>query len=107
MVTGQMKKAKTLQARILSGSVVLLSGSSLATAINFAYNIAVARFLGPNAFGHATAVYTILTLISAVTLSFQIVSAKIVAQQTTSGREKRVYFGISIAAPGRAASLLR
>jgi O-antigen/teichoic acid export membrane protein len=86
-----MKKAKTLQARILSGSVILLSGSSLATAINFAYNIAVARFLGPKAFGHATAVYTLLTLISAVTLSFQIVSAKIVAQQTTLEGKSAAY----------------
>lgn len=76
-----VKKPNSLQARIVSGSFVLLSGSGLATAINFAYNVAVARFLGPQGFGHATAVYTLLTFISAVTLSFQIISAKIVAQQ--------------------------
>jgi anti-anti-sigma factor len=75
------QKSSPLQARIVSGSVVLLSGSGLATAINFAYNIAVARFLGPKGFGHATAVYTLLTLISAITLSFQLISAKIVAQE--------------------------
>ncbi|QNI33195.1 oligosaccharide flippase family protein [Alloacidobacterium dinghuense] len=80
---GPTQEVKTLQSRILSGSFVLLSGSGLATAINFAYNIAVARFLGPTGFGHATAVYTLLTLISAVTLSFQIVSAKMVAQQSS------------------------
>ena len=68
-MAGQMQKPKTLQARIVAGSVILLSGSGLTTAINLAYNIAVARFLGPKGFGHATAVYTILTLISAVTLS--------------------------------------
>lgn len=84
-------KSKTLQARIVSGSVVLLSGSTLATGINFAYNIAVARFLGPKGFGHATAVYTLLTLISAVTLSFQIISAKIVAQQGDAGDKGAVY----------------
>jgi O-antigen/teichoic acid export membrane protein len=49
----------------------LLAALSLATLINFAYNIAVARFLGPTAFGHTTAVYTLLILISSVTLSFQ------------------------------------
>ncbi len=75
------EKPKTLRSRVLSGSVILLSGSGLATATNFIYNIAVARFLGPNGFGNATAVYTLLTLVSAVTLSFQIISAKIVAQQ--------------------------
>lgn len=82
---------KTLQARVLSGSVVLLSGSGFVTAINLAYNIAVARFLGPTGFGHATAVYTLLTLISAVTLSFQIVSAKVVAQQSTLQGKSAVY----------------
>ncbi|HTZ58609.1 MAG TPA: hypothetical protein VMB49_10950 [Acidobacteriaceae bacterium] len=72
---------RPLPARIVSASFVLLSGSGLATAINFSYNIAVARFLGPKGFGHATAVYTLLTFLSAVTLSFQIISAKVVAQQ--------------------------
>jgi O-antigen/teichoic acid export membrane protein len=78
-----MQESKSLHARILSGSVVLLLGSGLTAAINFGYNVAVARILGPAAFGHATAVYTLLTLISAVTLSFQIVPAKVVAQQST------------------------
>jgi O-antigen/teichoic acid export membrane protein len=71
----------------------LLSASGLATAINLAYNIAVARFLGPTAFGHATAVYTLLILISAVTLSFQIVSAKVVAQQSSLEEKSAVYRG--------------
>ena len=88
---GLTEKTKTLQARIVSGSVVLLSGSCLTTAINLAYNIAIARFLGPRGFGQATVVYTILTLISAVTLSFQIISAKLVAQQETPERKTAVY----------------
>ena len=75
---------RNLRARVLSGSFVLLAGSGLATTINFAYNIAIARFLGPAAFGHASAVYTLLILISAVTLSFQIISAKVVAQQVSA-----------------------
>jgi O-antigen/teichoic acid export membrane protein len=92
-VTSPISKSKALQARVLSGTFVLLSASGLATAINFAYNIAVARFLGPTAFGHATAVYTLLILISAVTLSFQIVSAKVVAQQTSLEAKSAVYRG--------------
>jgi O-antigen/teichoic acid export membrane protein len=92
-VHGPISKSSTLQARVLSGTFVLLSASGLATAINFAYNIAVARFLGPTAFGHATAVYTLLILISAVTLSFQIVSAKVVAQQSSLEGKSAVYRG--------------
>jgi O-antigen/teichoic acid export membrane protein len=90
-VNGQMQESKSLHARILSGSVVLLLGSGLTAAINFAYNVAVARILGPAAFGHATAVYTLLTLISAVTLSFQIVPAKVVAQQSTPETKGAAY----------------
>ena len=86
-----LTKTKTLQSRIVSGSVVLLSGSGLTTAINLTYNIMVARFLGPKGFGHATVVYTILTLVSAVTLSFQIISAKVVAQQSVLARKAAVY----------------
>jgi O-antigen/teichoic acid export membrane protein len=92
-VNSPISKSKALQTRVLSGTFVLLSASGLATAINFAYNIAVARFLGPAAFGHATAVYTLLILISAVTLSFQIVSAKVVAQQSSLEGKSAVYRG--------------
>jgi O-antigen/teichoic acid export membrane protein len=99
-VNGPISKSKTLQARVLSGTFVLLSASGLATAINFAYNIAVARFLGPTAFGHATAVYTLLILISAVTLSFQIVSAKVVAQQRSLEGKSAVYRGFHRSAWG-------
>ena len=90
---GMNPESKSLQARVLSGSFVLLTGSGLVTAINFVYNIAVARFLGPTGFGHATAVYTLLILISAVTLSFQIVSAKVVAQQTSLKGKSSAYRG--------------
>lgn len=91
MVSSAVPTRKTLQARIVSGSIVLLSGSGLNTAINLAYNIAVARYLGPKGFGHATVIYTILVLFSAVTLSFQIVAAKIVAQQSSRAEKTAVY----------------
>ena len=94
------EKSKTLQVRIVTGSAVLLSGSILTTAINLGYNVVVAQFLGPQAFGHATVVYTILTLISAVTLSFQIVSAKVVAQQDSPAGKAAAYRGIHRAAWG-------
>jgi O-antigen/teichoic acid export membrane protein len=81
----------SLQSRIVSGSIVLLSGSGMTSAINLAYNVALARFLGPIGFGHAVVVYTILTLLSAVTLSFQIISAKVVAQQNSPEGKSAVY----------------
>lgn len=91
MKTGRTHKTKTLQARIVSGSVVLLSGSGLTAAINLAYNLVIARYLGPESFGHATVVYTLLTLLSAVTLSYQIVCSKIVAQQQSEEGKAAAY----------------
>ena len=90
-MTAATHPTKTLQARIVSGSVVLLSGSGLTMAINLAYNIAVARFLGAKGYGHATVIYTILTLLSAITLAFQIVATKVVAQQPSLEGKAAVY----------------
>jgi O-antigen/teichoic acid export membrane protein len=72
------------------------------------YNVAIARFLGPIGFGHATVVYTLLTILSAVTLSFQIISAKVVAQQSSPEGKSAVYraFHRSAWACGALAGLL-
>lgn len=91
MVTSIVPPRKTLQARIVSGSLVLLSGSGLNTAINLVYNIEIARALGPRGFGHATVIYTILVLLSAVTLAIQIMAAKFVAQQKPLTGKAAVY----------------
>ncbi len=84
-------KRKSLQARIVSGSVVLLSGTGLTMVINLIYNIAVARYLGAKGFGHATVVYTLLTLLSSVTLAYQMICSKVVAQQHTPQGKTAVY----------------
>ena len=91
MATSVVPRRKTLQARIVSGSIVLLSGSGLNTAINLAYNIAVARYLGPKGFGHATVIYTILVLLSAITLAIQLIATKMVAQQSSSDAKSAIY----------------
>lgn len=71
--------------------MVLLSGSGLTAAINLVYNLVIARYLGPESFGHATVVYTLLTLLSAITLSYQIVCSKIVAQQESEAGKAAGY----------------
>lgn len=47
VVNDSRTELKNLRARILSGSFILLTGSGLVSGLNFAYNIAVARFLVP------------------------------------------------------------
>lgn len=90
--------AKGLKARIISGSAVMISGSTLGIGVNLAYNVAVAHFLGPKGFGNANALYTLLTLISAVTLSFQIVTSKIVAQRKDMGSRDAAFRTLEYAA---------
>jgi O-antigen/teichoic acid export membrane protein len=83
--------AKTLQSRIVSGSVVLLTGSGMATVLNLAYNIVIGWSLGPKGFGHATVVYSLLILLSAISFAFQIVAAKVVAQQPSAEGKAQAY----------------
>ncbi len=84
MLDGRAESSGALRARIVAGSAVLLSGSTLATIFSLAYNVLIAHFLGPRDYGQATVIYAVLTLVSALTLSFQLVTAKVVAQQRTA-----------------------
>ena len=72
-------QAKALRQKLLGGSLTLLAGSGLVGVANLIYNVVTARMLGPSGFAHVTAVYTLLMLASAITLSFQAVCAKYVA----------------------------
>src|ERR1700734_995660 len=81
----------THHAKILNGSIVLLIGSVFVSLANFGYNIGVARLLGPSDFSHAAAAVTILMLVSALTLSFQLVCAKLVAKANTPQHKAAVF----------------
>jgi len=69
----------------------MLTGSALVSVLNFAYNVAVARMLGPAGFGHAAVAITLLMFVSAVTLSFQLVCAKLVARSESVAEKAAVY----------------
>jgi O-antigen/teichoic acid export membrane protein len=80
-----------LRARVLSGSMVMLVSSALVGATNLIYNIAIARVLGASEFGQATAIYTLLMLLSSITLAFQLVCSKFVAKNTDMAAKAAVY----------------
>src|SRR6202045_3770650 len=84
-------RPKNLKSQILGGSLTLLAGSGLVGITNLVYNVVTARLLGPAGFAHATAVYTILMLVSGITLSFQVVCAKYIAR-TASPEERTLVF---------------
>lgn len=83
-----------LRARLLSGSMIMLVSSGLVGATNLIYNIAVARLLGAAEFGHATAIYTLLMLLSSITLAFQLVCSKFVAKNPDIAAKVAVYTGL-------------
>jgi hypothetical protein len=76
---------------MLHGSALLLGSTGIVSATNLLYNIAIARGLGPEGFGHATAIYTVLMLLSAVTLAFQLVCSKLVAKSADLSGKIAIY----------------
>src|SRR5215467_14327014 len=91
-------RAKVLRQKLLGGSLALLAGSGLVGVTNLVYNVAVARLLGPTGFAHATAVYTLLMLMSAITLSFQVVCAKYVASHETHEEKAAIFSSLHLRA---------
>jgi O-antigen/teichoic acid export membrane protein len=76
---------------MLRGSAILLFSTGLVSATNLFYNIAIARGLGAAGFGHATAIYTLLMLLSAVTLAYQLVCSKLVAKSEVLEDKVAIY----------------
>jgi O-antigen/teichoic acid export membrane protein len=77
-------QARALKSQLLGGVLTLLAGSGLVGVTNLAYNVVAARLLGPTGFANATAVYTILMLLSCITLAFQVVCAKYIAKDDSA-----------------------
>ncbi len=90
--------ARNLRNKLLGGSLTLLAGSGLVGVTNLVYNVVTARLLGPTGFAHATAVYTLLMLSSAITLSFQVVCAKYVANRETNDEKATVFAALHLRA---------
>jgi O-antigen/teichoic acid export membrane protein len=75
---------------VLGGSLIMLISMVMVNGFNFAYNIFMARVLGPSEFGHINAAVTILLLASCASLAFQLVCAKFVARNESFGARSAV-----------------
>lgn len=84
-------KIRDLRRRVLSGSAIMLVSSVLVGIFNLVYNFAVAHELGADRFGHASVVYTLLMLLSSVTLSFQLLCSKFVARTESQAERIAIY----------------
>ncbi|MGA8271598.1 MAG: oligosaccharide flippase family protein [Candidatus Sulfotelmatobacter sp.] len=83
--------AKALKSQLYGGVLTLLAGSGLVGVTNLVYNVVAARLLGPSGFANATAVYTMLMLLSCITLAFQVVCAKYVAKGASPEERSQVF----------------
>ena len=86
---------ESLRERIVKGSTILLISTGVVAATNLLYNILIARMLGAEGFGNASALYTLLMLLAAVTLSFQIVTSKFIARSTETSVRAEIYARMS------------
>lgn len=75
----------------MRGSAILLLSTALVAATNLLYNILLARMLGASGFGHASALYTLLMLMAAITFSFQIVTSKFIARSSDAQVCAQIY----------------
>jgi len=78
------QQPRSAHATVLSGSLIMLISMMLVNVFNFAYNIVMARMLGPGEFGHINAAVTMLLLASCISLAFQLVCTKFVARNETA-----------------------
>jgi O-antigen/teichoic acid export membrane protein len=87
-------RGRELKSQLLGGVLTLLAGSGFVGITNLAYNVVTARLLGPTGFANATAVYTILMLLSSITLAFQVICAKYIAKNASPERRIQVFDGL-------------
>jgi O-antigen/teichoic acid export membrane protein len=78
--TAAVRPQNSARSTMLNGSAIMLVAMMLVNIFNFAYNMVMARMLGPAAFGNINAAVTLLLLASCVSLAFQLVCAKFVAR---------------------------
>lgn len=84
-------QVEILRGHVMRGSAILLLSTGLVAATNLLYNILIARMLGASGFGHASALYTLLMLVAAVPLSFQIVTSKFIARNSETIVRAQIY----------------
>lgn len=89
-----MERHKSAHTLVLGGSFIMLLSMVLVNLFNFAYNVFMARVLGPAEFGHINAAVTVLLIASCVSLAFQLVCAKFLVRNATPGGRAWVFHSL-------------
>jgi O-antigen/teichoic acid export membrane protein len=86
----EVRPQRSDRSTMLNGSAIMLVAMMLVNIFNFAYNMVMARMLGPGAFGNINAAVTLLLLASCISLAFQLVCAKFVARNDSDSSKAAV-----------------
>lgn len=89
-----VRPQRSASSTMLNGSAIMLVAMMLVNIFNFAYNMVMARMLGPAAFGNINAAVTMLLLASCISLAFQLVCAKFVARNHADSSKAAVVHGL-------------
>jgi O-antigen/teichoic acid export membrane protein len=92
--TAAVRSQSSARSTMLNGSAIMLVAMMLVNIFNFAYNMVMARMLGPAAFGNINAAVTLLLLASCVSLAFQLVCAKFVARNHADSSKAAVFHSL-------------
>jgi O-antigen/teichoic acid export membrane protein len=90
VAAAEVRPQRSDRSTMLNGSAVMLVAMMLVNIFNFAYNMVMARMLGPGAFGNINAAVTLLLLASCISLAFQLVCAKFVARNQADSSKAAV-----------------
>jgi O-antigen/teichoic acid export membrane protein len=90
VAAAEVRPQRSARSTMLNGSAIMLVAMMLVNIFNFAYNMVMARMLGPGAFGNINAAVTLLLLASCISLAFQLVCAKFVARNHSDSSKAAV-----------------
>lgn len=74
-----MNIKRLLSNPIISGSIIMIVGTNLASVFNYFYHFILGRMLGPSSYGELAALFSVLVLLSIVPSSFGLVIIKFIA----------------------------
>lgn len=79
---------------LFSGSVIMIGGSTLASALGYLYHLIMGRILGPVDYGTLASLFAILQIVSIVPISSSFAIVKFIADTKDAGERAEVYISI-------------
>lgn len=76
---------------LFSGSFLMIGGSLLANAVNYAYHVVMGRVMGPEVYGALASVFSVLYLVNIVPASTSFAVVKFVSDAKSTKEQNQIY----------------